>query len=155
MLRTTHVRAALAEVLAAVDAALAADGFLRATEPVPHTVVDLPNGETLTLLPELPPSMRRLFVIEKDGWVALADHPFSRTEWGACLSVALEASPVITLRRIVPTQPSLAAPGSSLYFATTSANDSPAFSCESASIAPSAAASPRVGASSAPRALCW
>lgn len=96
MIKTTHIRAELHQVLAVVDATLGEEGFRRSSTRLAPRVVPC-GGDTLTLPAEVPPNMRRLVVGEKDGWIAIADEPFSRTDWGKALSEALARSPVFTL----------------------------------------------------------
>lgn len=97
MVKTTHLRAPLADVVAALDAALAPDGYTPSDVTLPPRVVPLGDGETITLSPEVPPDMRRLVVAERDGWVTIADDPFATTDWGARLSAAFAGAPVIVL----------------------------------------------------------
>ncbi len=97
MVKTTHLRAPLADVLAALDAALAPDGYAPSDLILAPRVVPLGNGESISMPPEVPPDMRRLVIAERDGWVTIADDPFATTDWGARLSAAFAGAPVIVL----------------------------------------------------------
>lgn len=95
MIKTTHVRASLSEILALLDEVVAVEGYVPSARELTPRVIPI-GEETMTLDPEVPENVRRIVVAEEDGWVTIADHPFAETEWGAVLSEALEA-PTFTL----------------------------------------------------------
>lgn len=95
MIKTTHVRAALRDVCDLIEQTLAAEGYRPSDVTLAPRIVSL-GAETMTLPPEVPPHLRRVLVAEQNGWTAIADDPFVRTDWGKSISESLD-SPVFTL----------------------------------------------------------